>query len=86
MEKFKPSGVEKRKENKIYAQKENKTNWLPVEFKPIALPKLSIRVGKAVIEIEKDYDENEVSRPREFHHQTLSEPDVNLSPHPAPIN
>ena len=47
-----------RKENKTYVPEGNKTNWLPVELKPIALPKLSIRVGKAVIEIEKNYDED----------------------------
>ena len=28
---------------------------------------------------------DEVSRAAEFHHRALSEPDVRLSPHPAPI-
>jgi hypothetical protein len=46
-----------RKENKAYAPEVNTANWLPVELKPMILPKVSIRVGKAVIEIEKDYDE-----------------------------
>jgi hypothetical protein len=46
-----------RKEKKTYPSEVNKTSWLPVELKPMVVPKLSIKVGKAVIEIEKDYDE-----------------------------
>jgi len=46
-----------RKEDKTYTSEVDKPHWLPVELKPVALPKLSIRVGKAVIDIEKNYDE-----------------------------
>lgn len=46
-----------KKDNKINVPEFNKTNWLPIELKPVNLSKLTIRVGKAVIEIEKDYDE-----------------------------
>ena len=38
-------------------QVKNKTDWIPVKFEPPIISKLSIRVGKAVIEIEKGYDE-----------------------------
>jgi len=46
-----------KKDNKINVPEVNKTSWLPVELKPTVLSKLRIRVGKAVIEVEKDYDE-----------------------------
>jgi len=38
-------------------QVKNKTEWIPVKLEPPMISKLSIRVGKAVIEIEKGYDE-----------------------------
>jgi len=38
-------------------QVKNKTKWIPVKLEPPMISKLSIRVGKAVIEIEKGYDE-----------------------------
>lgn len=46
-----------KKESKTNIVEVNKTNWLPVELKPIILSKLSIKVGKAVIEIENGYNE-----------------------------
>lgn len=46
-----------KKDSETNVPKVNKTNWLPVELKTMVLSKLSIRIGKAVIEIEKDYDE-----------------------------
>jgi hypothetical protein len=38
-------------------QVDKQINWLPVELKPLISSKLSIRVGKAVIEIQNGYDE-----------------------------
>jgi hypothetical protein len=38
-------------------QEINKTNWMPIKFEPLISSKLSIRVGKATIEIENGYDE-----------------------------
>ncbi len=35
----------------------NKTNWIPIKIEPMMPSKLSIKVGKAVIEIENGYDE-----------------------------
>jgi len=46
-----------KKENKTILPEVDKVNWLPVELKPMISSKLSIRVGKAVIEIENSYDE-----------------------------
>ena len=38
-------------------QADNQINWMPVKIEHPITPKLSIRVGKAVIEIENGYDE-----------------------------
>jgi len=32
-------------------------NWMPVKLESLTIPKLSIRLGRAVIEIEDGYDE-----------------------------
>jgi hypothetical protein len=48
------------------------------------LAKLAEGVAKIRLKSPICFD-REVSRPAEFHHQPLAEPDVTLSRHPAPI-
>jgi hypothetical protein len=57
--KVKAFNYQYRKYRKVNQNKQevNKTNWIPVKLEPMMSPKLSIRVGKAIIEIEKGYDE-----------------------------